>query len=187
MADAVAAALNNLKANDVDEEQLQDLRRRPAPSPASRGCFAAWTAETTAFPSPSMYGSGDRVSICWAVFGRLPTSRPGSLPRRRKLYHACQGLELSGTRSGVRARRSLPFLPRLEHLQGRGRLRLRPGAGQSAQCSPQSFARPSESDPAVAGSGGAYQAGLQRPFGQYVRELRRLRRSHLGLAALPHS
>jgi hypothetical protein len=46
-----------------------------------------------------MYGSGDRVSICWAVFGRYPDITAGVAPKTTgQLYHACQGLELSGTR-----------------------------------------------------------------------------------------
>jgi len=43
-----------------------------------------------------MYGSGDRVSICWAVFGRYPDITNGVAARTvGELYHACQGLELS--------------------------------------------------------------------------------------------
>jgi hypothetical protein len=54
-----------------------------------------WTNETTSFPLPSMYGSGDRVSICWAVFGRYPDITAGIAAKTAgELYHACQGLSL---------------------------------------------------------------------------------------------
>ena len=113
-------------------------KRRPAPSPASRGCFAAWTAETTAFPSPSMYGSGDRVSICWAVFGRLPDITAGIAAKTAEVVSRLPGSRTERhAQQHVRARRSLPFLPRLEHLQGRGRLRLRPGGGRARSAAPE--------------------------------------------------
>ena len=45
---------------------------------------------------PSMYGSGDRVSICWAVFGKYPDLSGGIAPKKAgQLYHACQGLDLN--------------------------------------------------------------------------------------------
>jgi len=48
------------------------------------------------FPYPAMGGTGDRMSICWAVFGKVPDLSVGlEVNERRKpktLYHACQGL-----------------------------------------------------------------------------------------------
>jgi hypothetical protein len=59
-----------------------------------------WSKKGTEFPYPSMAGSGDRVSICWAVFGKPPDLSLGIEPRHKDaLYHACQGLELGGARS----------------------------------------------------------------------------------------
>ena len=47
------------------------------------------------FPFPSMVGSGDRMAICWAVFGQAPNLAEGlAAPDSGKLYHACQGLDL---------------------------------------------------------------------------------------------
>ena len=50
------------------------------------------------FPFPSMSGSGDRMSIAWAVLGETPDLSIGlAAPDNAKLYHACQGLDLDGT------------------------------------------------------------------------------------------
>ena len=94
----IAAALNSLKAGDAN---YQIFSQAAAGSIAgiTRVLGGFWTAETTGFPSPSMYGSGDRVSICWAVFGRYPDITAGIAAKTAgELYHACQGLELSGPR-----------------------------------------------------------------------------------------
>jgi hypothetical protein len=94
-ADAIAAALNNLKADGANYKVF---------SQAAAGSIAGitrilgnfWTNETTGFPMPSMYGSGDRVSICWAVFGKYPDLTGGIAPKQPgQLYHACQGLDLN--------------------------------------------------------------------------------------------
>lgn len=101
-ADAVAAALNNLKADDAEGNNYKTFSQAAAGSIAgiTRVLSGFWTNETTGFPSPSMYGSGDRVSICWAVFGRYPDITAGIAAKTAgQLYHACQGLELTGTRS----------------------------------------------------------------------------------------
>ncbi len=101
-ADAVAAALNNLKANDPQGDNYKTFSQAAAGSIAgiTRILSDFWTNETTGFPFPSMYGSGDRVSICWAVFGRYPDITAGIAAKQPgQLYHACQGLELSGERA----------------------------------------------------------------------------------------
>src|SRR6185295_19516939 len=46
------------------------------------------------FPYPSMVGSGDRMAICWAVFGKAPDLSIELEPLvSNTLYHACQGLD----------------------------------------------------------------------------------------------
>ena len=96
----IAAALNNMKAGGESNYKIFSQAAAGAIAGITRVLGGFWTAETTSFPSPSMYGSGDRVSICWAVFGRHPDITSGIAPRTvGKLYHACQGLELTGTRS----------------------------------------------------------------------------------------
>lgn len=50
------------------------------------------------FPFPSMAGSGDRMSIAWAVLGQTPDLSIGLDPATpNKLYHSCQALDLDGT------------------------------------------------------------------------------------------
>lgn len=97
-AEDIAAALNNMKAG-ADNYKVFSQAAAGSIAGITRVLGGFWTAETTGFPSPSMYGSGDRVSICWAVFGRYPDITAG-VPAKTlgELYHACQGLELSGTR-----------------------------------------------------------------------------------------
>lgn len=52
------------------------------------------------FPYPSMAGSGDRMSICWAIFGKLPDITKGLEPDEKRnphvLNHACQALNYTG-------------------------------------------------------------------------------------------
>ncbi|MEN3325991.1 MAG: hypothetical protein V7638_798 [Acidobacteriota bacterium] len=96
-AEDIAAALNNLKP-DENNYNIFSQAAAGAIAGITRVLGGFWTAETTGFPSPSMYGSGDRVSICWAVFGRYPDITKGIAAKTLgQLYHACQGLQLSGT------------------------------------------------------------------------------------------
>ena len=55
-----------------------------------------WSNPRGQFPSPAMGGSGDRLSICWAITGKVPKLWDGvkSLSRKGKMYHACQGMIL---------------------------------------------------------------------------------------------
>jgi hypothetical protein len=49
-----------------------------------------------AFPSPSMGGTGDRMAICWALFGQAPDLSLGVDPIvPGQLYHACQSLDFA--------------------------------------------------------------------------------------------
>ena len=55
-----------------------------------------WANPGVGFPFPSMGGSGDRLMMCWAVFGQLPDLSKGVQPiKDGVLYHACQGLDLN--------------------------------------------------------------------------------------------
>ncbi|MCW3070748.1 MAG: uncharacterized protein JWO44_638 [Bacteroidetes bacterium] len=57
---------------------------------------AYWEKSAVGFPFPSMGGSGDRLMMCWAVFGKLPDLSRGVQPRKKgMLYHACQGMNLN--------------------------------------------------------------------------------------------
>jgi hypothetical protein len=96
-----AAALNQLAQSDPGGENFRLL------SQAAIGAIAGvttvldqyWNAEAqsrspVAFPMPSMGGSGDRMAICWAVFGKAPDLSIGlDPPQADTLYHACQALD----------------------------------------------------------------------------------------------
>ena len=95
-AEDIAAALNNMKAG-ADNYTVFSQAAAGSIAGITRLLGGFWTAETTSFPSPSMYGSGDRVSICWAIFGRYPDITAGIAAKTAgQMYHACQGLGLSG-------------------------------------------------------------------------------------------
>jgi hypothetical protein len=60
-----------------------------------------WQDPSVSFPYPSMAGSGDRMSICWAIFGKAPDLSLGiGKPSSDTLYHACQGLSLEADSAG---------------------------------------------------------------------------------------
>lgn len=93
-AEDVAAALNNLNTN-ADNYNIFSQVAAGSIAGITRVLSGFWTDETTAFPNPSMYGSGDRVSICWAVFGKYPDITQGIADKTPgTLYHACQALNL---------------------------------------------------------------------------------------------
>ena len=90
----VAAALNHIKA---DANTYETFSQVAAGSIAgiTRVLSGFWTDEMTSFPNPSMYGSGDRVSICWAIFGQYPDITKGIVDKTPgTLYHACQALDI---------------------------------------------------------------------------------------------
>lgn len=95
--DDIAGALNRLKNNDKDGNNYKLV------SQAAVGAIAGitiildnyWQNPTVDFPYPSMVGSGDRVSIGWAIFGKVPDLSLGiGTQDPNKLYHACQGLDI---------------------------------------------------------------------------------------------
>ncbi|WP_437306444.1 ferritin-like domain-containing protein [Sorangium sp. So ce388] len=99
----VAAALNRLKARNADGSVRRQLSQVAAGAIAgvTRALDGYWKDPNVGFPYPSMVGSGDRVSICWAVLGEAPDLALGTeQPRQGALYHACQGLDLAHPGSG---------------------------------------------------------------------------------------
>lgn len=95
-ADDIAGALNRLKENNTDDNYA-------LLSHAAAGAIAGvttvlntyWNNKGTLFPFPSMSGSGDRMSICWAIFGKAPDLLLGVKEKQPGvLYHACQGMNL---------------------------------------------------------------------------------------------
>ena len=184
-AEDIASALNNLKA---DEANYKVFSQAAAGSIAgiTRVLSGFWTDETTGFPSPSMYGSGDRVSICWAVFGRYPDITSGVAAKTTgELYHACQGLELSGTRGDTCAQVEV-----FHSCRGSNTCKAEGGCGfvqvqgQSALCGHKVLldhlqpTRPLQGQVQARGS-------LQRPRTTSVASFWRLRRPPLGLQLYP--
>ena len=100
--EAIAQALNNLAKPNVRKANHIQI------SKVAAGAIAGVTtvlneywksqnpASPVAFPSPSMGGTGDRMAICWALFGEAPNLSLGIDPiDLGKLYHACQALDFS--------------------------------------------------------------------------------------------
>ncbi len=106
-AEKIAAALNRL-ANPVKPDGKPDKEKQAANykqfCQIATGAIAGittvlddyWKDAAVGFPFPSMGGSGDRLMMCWAVFGKVPDLSVGVQPRLpNKLYHACQGMDLT--------------------------------------------------------------------------------------------
>ena len=90
-----------------------------------------WNAEkqakqTVLFPMPSMGGSGDRMAICWAVFGKAPDLSIGLAPPAQNTFVPrlpIGRLQRPGHQR-LRQCRDLPHLQGLQQLPRAGRLRL---------------------------------------------------------------
>ena len=107
----VAAALNTLAAPDAGQDYYKLL------SQAAIGAIAGvttvldkfWNAEDqqkspVGFPFPSMAGAGDRLAICWAVFGKAPDLSIGlEPPVANTLYHSCQAIDYTSPQPGTNA------------------------------------------------------------------------------------
>lgn len=96
-AEDVAGALNELKAKDFDKNhRLLSQAAVGTIKGITTQLNDYWQNPKSQFPSPAMYGSGDRVSICWAVTGRGPDLSIG-IGASPAMFgnHACQGLDLS--------------------------------------------------------------------------------------------
>lgn len=92
----VAGALNRLKARGEQTHMMLSQVSVGAIAGITTVLDKYWQDLGTEFPYPSMSGSGDRMSICWAIMGQAPDlSRGLDQPDPGKLYHACQGLSLA--------------------------------------------------------------------------------------------
>jgi len=101
--DELASALNALNdpAARADSHTLLSQAVIGAIAGVTKVLDDYWTPPATGpvlFPFPSMAGSGDRMSIAWAVLGLTPDLSIGLDPAAPgKLYHSCQGLDFDGT------------------------------------------------------------------------------------------
>jgi hypothetical protein len=112
----VAAALNTLASPDATQDYYKLL------SQAAIGAIAGvttvldsyWSATAqsktpVSFPFPSMVGSGDRMAICWAVFGKAPDLSIGlAPPQKDALYHSCQALDYTAPRGDAGTNQCAP-------------------------------------------------------------------------------
>lgn len=99
----IAGALNNLKTDpNGSNYDLFSQAAAGAVAGITKVLNAYWQNPAGGFPYPSMVGSGDRTSICWAIFGKAPKLSLGAEPRQEGvLYHACQGLNLDAAQGDV--------------------------------------------------------------------------------------
>ena len=106
-ADDIAAALNRLNDPNGNADPIDPKRKANYKQfcEIATGAIAGitsvldtyWKNNSVAFPFPSMGGSGDRLMMCWAVFGQLPNlAIPVQPIDPNVLYHACQGMDLTG-------------------------------------------------------------------------------------------
>ncbi len=98
----VAQALNNLASvNDAAVRQANFTMLSQAAVGALAGItsvlYTYWSVPGTNFPYPAMSGSGDRMSIIWAIFGQAPDLSVGIGTPDDSLHHSCQALDFSGT------------------------------------------------------------------------------------------
>lgn len=92
----VAAALNRLKAEGAATHHLLSQVAVGAIAGITTVLDTYWQVQDTVFPFPSMVGSGDRMSICWAILGKSANLGVGiDAPPKDILHHACQGLALA--------------------------------------------------------------------------------------------
>jgi hypothetical protein len=101
-AEDVAGALNELKStNTIDNHKLFSQAAVGTIKGITTQLNTYWQKKGAQFPSPAMYGSGDRVSICWAVTGQAPDLSMGVSRGPGGLHnHACQGMDLTKEPSG---------------------------------------------------------------------------------------
>ena len=91
--EAIAQALNRL-ADDPSNYQLFSQVCVGSIRGITTVLDQYWRNKKVGFPNPSMYGSGDRVAICWAIFGKAPDLSHGIKPPPKDvLQHSCQGLD----------------------------------------------------------------------------------------------
>jgi Ferritin-like len=98
--EAIAQALNKLALDKKDNHCKISRVAAGAIAGVTTVLNEYWKSQDpkkpVAFPSPSMGGTGDRMAICWALFGEAPDLSLGIDPiTPDKLYHACQALDFS--------------------------------------------------------------------------------------------
>ena len=141
-AEDIAGALNTLRE---DPNSYDTFSKAAVGSIAgiTRLLSGFWTNESSSFPFPSMYGSGDRVSICWAVLGKYPDITQGVAKKTpNTLYHACQGMQLpksSPVLCGAPPSANLPDVAVFHSCRGSNTCKAEGGCGFVQQVGSQSI------------------------------------------------
>ncbi|UXI03263.1 ferritin-like protein [Photobacterium sp. TY1-4] len=133
--EAIADALNRL--NSVAERDNTYQLFSQAAVGTIKGITTAlnryWAEPDAEFPSPAMGGSGDRISICWAVTGRCPDLVTGIANQQSgTLYHACQGMAMypeTGTTEGKEAENSCANVLSYHSCKGSNECKTQGGCG----------------------------------------------------------
>lgn len=98
-AEEIAKAMNEVTSNKTDIAWITLLSQANTGTLKGllNGMQKYWTKIEGEFPGPAMGGSGDRMSICWALLGSSPNLAIPPLKKNEEHihdYHACQGLYL---------------------------------------------------------------------------------------------
>lgn len=99
-ADQIAKAMNNLTPKTEPKTWAANYKLFSQIATGSLSGMTTvlndyWATASTGFPMPAMSGTGDRMSICWALFGKAPNLGIAAEPTNSSiLYHACQGMAI---------------------------------------------------------------------------------------------
>ncbi|MEJ5056076.1 ferritin-like domain-containing protein [Sphingobacterium sp. MYb382] len=98
----IANAMNEVTTNKEKYKTLLSQATTGTLKGLLVGMEDYWARTSGQFPGPAMSGSGDRMSICWALLGQTPdlniapdlkiTKKNGFVEEHAQDYHACQGL-----------------------------------------------------------------------------------------------
>lgn len=101
-AEEIAAAMNEVTNNKEKYKTLLSQATTGTLKGLLNGMEEYWAKENGQFPGPAMGGSGDRMSICWALLGNTPDlnicpDQKQNKDPKTKIdfegdYHSCQGL-----------------------------------------------------------------------------------------------
>lgn len=101
-ADEIAVAMNEVTGNNEKYKKILSQSTTGTLKGLLQGMEKYWSDDDGQFPGPAMTGSGDRMSICWALLGQTPdlniapdikiTKKNGYSVEHLQDYHACQGL-----------------------------------------------------------------------------------------------
>ena len=102
IAEEIAVAMNEVTNNKEKYKKLLSQATTGTLKGLLLGMEKYWSDENGQFPVPAMGGSGDRMSICWALLGQTPnlsiapdvkiSIKNGYSVEHLQDYHACQGL-----------------------------------------------------------------------------------------------